>query len=212
MEGIPFTGTAVSGTVVYIAVDGVFAGHLVIADELKPDSKRAIQGLKAAGVRKIGMLTGDNKQVAEKIAAELSLDTVYSELLPHQKVEYLEMLDGLKPAGKKLAFVGDGINDAPVLARADIGIAMGGAGSDAAIEAADVVLMTDEPSKLLTALKVARQTRSVVWQNIIFALGVKGVFLALGAFGIAGMWEAVFADVGVALIAILNTMRVLKAK
>lgn len=158
------------------------------------------------------MLTGDNQKIGEAIANELKLDEVYTQLLPDQKVEKLELLDSQKRPKGKLAFVGDGINDAPVLARADIGIAMGGLGSDAAIEAADVVLMTDEPSKLLEAIDVAKKTKRIVWQNIIFALGVKGVFLVLGAFGIATMWEAVFADVGVSIIAILNAMRVLRMK
>jgi Cd2+/Zn2+-exporting ATPase len=211
-SGITFTESNSTGTKVYVAVDNQYAGCVVISDEVKPDSKSAIAGLKKLGVRKTVMLTGDNAQIGKAIAAELGLDEVYAELLPAQKVEKLELLDRQKKSKGKLAFVGDGINDAPVLARADIGIAMGGLGSDAAIEAADVVLMTDEPSKLLDAVMVAKKTRRIVWQNIIFALGVKGVFLALGAFGIAGMWEAVFADVGVALIAILNAMRVLKAK
>jgi Cd2+/Zn2+-exporting ATPase len=209
---IAFTASKNTGTKVYVAVNNRYAGCVIISDEVKPDSKNAIAGLKKLGVRKSVMLTGDNAQIGKAIAAELGLDEVYAELLPAQKVEKLEILDTQKKVKGKLAFVGDGINDAPVLARADIGIAMGGLGSDAAIEAADVVLMTDEPSKLLTALKVAKKTRSIVWQNIIFALAVKGVFLVLGAFGIAGMWEAVFADVGVALIAILNAMRVLKVK
>ena len=209
---ITFTVSESTGTKVYVAVNSRYAGCVIISDEVKPDSKNAIAGLKKLGIRKTVMLTGDNAQIGKAIAAELGLDEVYAELLPAQKVEKLEILDTQKKAKGKLAFVGDGINDAPALARADIGIAMGGLGSDAAIEAADVVLMTDEPSKLLTALKVAKKTRSIVWQNIIFALTVKGVFLVLGAFGIAGMWEAVFADVGVALVAILNAMRVLKAK
>jgi Cd2+/Zn2+-exporting ATPase len=195
-----------------VAVDNRYAGCVIISDEVKADSKTAITGLKKLGVRKTVMLTGDNDQIGKTIAAELGLDEVYAELLPAQKVEKLEMLDRQKKPKGRLAFVGDGINDAPVLARADIGIAMGCLGSDAAIEAADVVLMTDEPSKLLDAVRVAKKTRLIVWQNIIFALGVKGMFLGLGAFGIAGMGEAVFADVGVALIAIVNAMRVLKVK
>jgi len=158
------------------------------------------------------MLTGDNKRVGEYVANELGLDKVYTELLPDNKVEKVEEL--LKDKGKdeKLVFVGDGINDAPVLARADIGVAMGGLGSDAAIEAADVVIMTDEPSKLVSAIKIAKRTKAIVWQNIVFALGVKGFFLLLGAVGIATMWEAVFADVGVSVIAVLNAMRVMKVK
>jgi Cd2+/Zn2+-exporting ATPase len=199
-----------SGTLVYIALNGVYAGCLVIADELKPDSVQAVAELKKAGVRRIAMLTGDSKNAAEKIGAELGLDLVYAELLPHQKVERLEALDTNKRPGKKLAFVGDGINDAPALARSDIGIAMGGVGSDAAIEAADIVIMTDEPSKIVRALAIAGRTRSIVWQNIVFALGVKGVILVLGAMGIASMWAAVFGDVGVALIAVFNAMRALQ--
>jgi Cd2+/Zn2+-exporting ATPase len=158
------------------------------------------------------MLTGDNKSVGFKVAEQLNIDDVHAELLPDQKVDKVEMLERRKSTKGKLVFVGDGINDAPVLARADIGVAMGGLGSDAAIEAADVVLMTDEPSKLVTAIKIAKKTRNIVWQNIILSLGVKGVVLVLGAGGIATMWEAVFADVGVALIAVLNAMRVINVK
>ncbi len=210
-ENVAFKVTEEIGTKVYVAINKVYAGSIVIADEIKPDSLKAITALKAIGVRKTVMLTGDNAQIAQAIADQLSLDEVHAQLLPHQKVEQLERLDKSKPEKSKLAFVGDGINDAPVLARADIGIAMGGLGSDAAIEAADVVLMTDEPSKLADAVTIAQKTRRIVWQNITFALGVKGIFLLLGAFGIATMWEAVFADVGVSIIAILNAMRVLKA-
>lgn len=200
------------GTKVYVAVDDQFAGCVVISDEVKADSKTAIVGLKKRGIRKTVMLTGDNAQIGEAIAKELELDAVYAELLPDQKVEQVELLDAQKRLKGKLAFVGDGINDAPVLARADVGIAMGGLGSDAAIEAADVVLMTDEPAKLLDAIDIAKFTKRIVLQNIVFALGIKGIFLLLGAFGIATMWEAVFADVGVSVIAILNAMRVLKRK
>lgn len=200
------------GTVIHVAVKGQYSGYLVISDEVKEDSREAILKLKKAGVKKVVMLTGDNKRVADKIGQSLQIDEVYSELLPHEKVEKLEMLEKQKSLKGKLVFVGDGVNDAPVLARADIGIAMGGLGSDAAIEAADVVLMTDEPSKLLTALKIAKKTKQIVWQNIIFAFGVKLLVLALGAGGIATMWEAVFADVGVAVIAILNSMRVMYSK
>jgi len=211
MDGIDFTPNNDAGTKVYVAQDGIFAGCIVISDTVKADSKQTIAQLKKLGVRKTVMLTGDNVATGESVARELGLDSVYSQLLPGDKVEKLEFLDKQKRAKGKLAFVGDGINDAPVLARADIGIAMGGLGSDAAIEAADVVLMTDEPSKLIDAVAVARFTKRVVRQNIIFALAVKSVFLLLGAFGIAGMWEAVFGDVGVALIAILNAMRVIRA-
>ena len=201
-----------TGTIVHVAVDGAYAGRVSISDEIKPDARSAILGLRAKGVRKAVMLTGDNASVAAEIAKELSLDEMYAGLLPHEKVEKLEAIDATKRPKGRLAFVGDGINDAPALARADIGIAMGGLGSDAAIEAADVVLMTDEPSKLVTAIEVAQATRRVVWQNIIFALGVKGVFLALSAFGIATMWEAVFADVGVALLAVLNATRIMRMR
>ena len=198
------------GTTVYVAVDSRYSGCIIISDEVKPDSREAIAGLRARGIRKTIMLTGDNSFIAEKIAGDLAIDEVYAELLPHEKVEKLEMLSAAKRPKGKLAFVGDGINDAPVLARADIGVAMGGLGSDAAIEAADVVLMTDEPAKLVTAVEIAKATKRIVWQNIIFALSVKAVFLILGAMGVATMWEAVFADVGVALIAILNSMRAMR--
>ena len=184
--------------------------HILIADEVKPDSNRAIAELKKIGVEKTVMLTGDDERIGKSVADELGLDAYYAQLLPDQKVEKLEMLDKQKRQGSKLAFVGDGINDAPVLARADVGIAMGGLGSDAAIEAADVVLMTDEPSKLVEAIDVAKATKRIVMQNIVIALGIKSVFLVLGALGMAGMWEAVFGDVGVTIIAVLNAMRILK--
>ena len=199
-------------TVVYIVVDGVLAGYLIIADTPKVDSKQAILALKAFGIKDIVMLTGDTKATAEKVAKELGITHVEAELLPHQKVEKLEEIMASKRGKGKTVFVGDGINDAPVLARADIGIAMGGVGSDAAIEAADIVIMTDEISKVATALKIAHKTHAIVWQNIIFALGVKGIILIMGAMGIATMWEAVFGDVGVALIAVLNATRVLTHK
>lgn len=198
------------GSVVYIAIGGIFAGYIVISDEIKPDSKEAIRKLKAAGIRRTVMLTGDSKAAGEKVAEELGLDAAFAELLPQQKVEQMERLSKEAAAGGKLIFVGDGINDAPVLARADVGVAMGGLGSDAAIEAADVVLMTDEPSKLVDAIGIARRTHKIVWQNIIFALGVKAVFLILVAFGLANMWEAVFADVGVTVIAVLNATRTMR--
>ncbi|MHB8061670.1 MAG: heavy metal translocating P-type ATPase [Ruminiclostridium sp.] len=209
-ENITYQKADTLGTVVYLAVDGAFAGSIVISDEIKPDSEQAIKALRTIGVKNIAMLTGDSKIVGEKIANEIGLDMVYADLLPHQKVDQLEILEEKKTTKGKLIFVGDGINDAPVLARSDIGIAMGGLGSDAAIEAADVVLMTDEPSKLVTAIRIAQKTRNIVWQNIIFALGVKAVILVLGALGIATMWEAVFGDVGVAVIAILNAMRAMR--
>jgi Cd2+/Zn2+-exporting ATPase len=199
------------GTVVYLAVNGAYAGYLVIADEIKADSRQAVEDLRNIGVKRIAMLTGDSKAVGEGIAKQIGLDAVYAELLPHQKVEYMEALEQNKSGSGKLVFVGDGINDAPVLARSDVGIAMGGVGSDAAIEAADVVLMTDEPSKITGAIRIARKTRTIVWQNIIFALSVKGVILVLGALGRATMWEAVFGDVGVALIAVFNAMRIMRS-
>jgi Cd2+/Zn2+-exporting ATPase len=211
-EGIPFVPSQTPGTKVYVAVNKVFAGSIVIADEVKADSAKAIAELKSKGVRKTVMLTGDNSEIAKTIAGTLNLDEYHADLLPDQKVAQVERLDSQKRAKAKLAFVGDGINDAPVLARADIGIAMGGLGSDAAIEAADIVLMTDEPSKLATAIDIARITKRIVWQNIIFSLSVKGCFLILGALGISTMWEAVFADVGVCVLAILNAMRVIKTK
>jgi Cd2+/Zn2+-exporting ATPase len=198
--------------VVHIAINKKYAGNIVISDEVKEDSAEAIKGLKALGIKKTVMLTGDMKAVGKKIGNQLGLDEVYSELLPADKVEKIEFLDANKSKKGKIVFVGDGINDAPVLARADIGMAMGGLGSDAAIEAADIVIMTDEPSKIVTAIKVAKRTRNIVMQNIIFALGVKAIFLVLGALGVASMWEAVFADVGVAIIAILNAMRVMNTK
>ncbi|WP_138207497.1 heavy metal translocating P-type ATPase [Haloimpatiens lingqiaonensis] len=200
------------GTVVYVAVDGEFLGHVVISDKLKNDSIKALVKLKEMGIKNTIMLTGDNKIVGESIGRQLHLDKVYSELLPGDKVEMFEKEQSNLGENKKIAFVGDGVNDAPVLTRADIGIAMGALGSDAAIEAADIVLMTDEPCKLVTAMDIAKFTRKVVVQNIIFALGVKAAVLLLGAFGLANMWEAVFADVGVALIAIFNSMRILKYK
>ena len=209
-EQIPYTPSDAIGTKVYVAINGVYAGCILISDEVKADSKAAIAALKQAGIEKTVMLTGDDEKIGTAVADALGLDEVCAQLLPNQKVEKLEELDKKKRPGSKLAFVGDGINDAPVLARADVGIAMGGLGSDAAIEAADVVLMTDEPSKLVEAIQVAKATKRIVMQNIIIALGIKSVFLILGAFGIAGMWEAVFGDVGVTIIAVLNAMRILK--
>jgi Cd2+/Zn2+-exporting ATPase len=200
------------GTVVYVALDKTYAGYIVISDEIKEDSIDAINALKNIGIRKTVMLTGDNRAVGEKVAKELGLDEVYTELLPDQKVKQVEQLEKEVPSAGKLVFVGDGINDAPVLARADIGVAMGALGSDAAIEAADVVLMTDEPSQLVGAIKIAKRTKNIVWQNIVFALGVKGIVLVFGAVGIATMWAAVFADVGVALIAVLNATRAMYVK
>lgn len=198
------------GTKVYVAIDGEYAGCILISDEIKADSKKTIFDLKRNGIEKIVMLTGDDEKIGKAVAEELNLDEYYAELLPDQKVERLELLDHKKRSGSKLAFIGDGINDAPVLARADVGIAMGGLGSDAAIEAADVVLITDEPSKLVEAIGVAKATKRIVIQNIVISLTVKGLLLVLGALGIAGMWEAVFGDVGVALIAVFNAMRIMK--
>jgi Cd2+/Zn2+-exporting ATPase len=198
------------GTKVYVASNGVYAGCIIISDEIKADGANAVSGLKERGVRKTVMLTGDNPQTAETVARETGIDEVYAGLLPGEKVEKLEMLMKLRKPGGKLAFVGDGINDAPVLAMADIGVAMGGLGSDAAIEAADVVLMTDEPSKLVDAIETANATRRIVTQNIVLALGTKGIILLLGAVGMASMWGAVFADVGVSLLAVVNAMRLLR--
>ena len=207
---IDFMENKNTGTKIYVAVDGAFAGSIVISDEIKPDSADAIMKLKSKGIRKTVMLTGDDPEIAKKIGEELSIDEVYGGLLPNQKVEMVETLNRQIKGKGKLAFIGDGINDAPVLARSDIGIAMGGLGSDAAIEAADVVLMTDELSKLPVAVDVAKLTKRIVLQNIFFALGIKGLFLLLAAFGFATMWEAVFADVGVALLAVLNAMRAIR--
>ena len=204
-----------AGTVIYVAVDNKFAGFILIEDEIKEDAPFAIKQLKASGIKQTVMLTGDNDAVGRKVAAKLGLDKVYTQLLPADKVAHVEeLLQSLHQTSSKgkLAFVGDGINDAPVLARADVGIAMGGLGSDAAIEAADVVLMTDEPSKIATARKIARKTLAIAYENIVFAIGIKLIVLALGALGFASMWAAVFADVGVSVIAILNAIRALNVK
>ena len=198
------------GTAIYLAADGKYIGNILISDEVKEDSARAIKGMKENGVKEIVMLTGDNEAIGKNIAEKLGIDKVFTELLPNEKVEKLEKIYKTKSEKGKVAFVGDGINDAPVLARADLGIAMGGAGSDAAIEAADVVIMNDEPSKIVTAIKIAKKTKEIVWQNITVAFAVKIVVMALGLFGDATMWEAVFADVGVALLAVLNATRVLR--
>ena len=198
------------GTIVYVAVNNKFVGYIVIADKIKEDSKDAIKKIKEQGIKKTVMLTGDNKDVADSVAKRLKLDKVFSNLLPNEKVEKIEELYLSRSEKEKIAFVGDGINDAPVLARVDVGIAMGGLGSDAAIEAADIVIMTDEPSKIAQGIKISKKTYKIVWQNIIFALAVKLIVLILGAAGMASMWEAVFADVGVALIAVLNAMRIMK--
>lgn len=200
-----------AGTVVHVAAQGRYLGFALIADQVKDHAAETIAQLKAQGVRTV-MLTGDSREVGEQMAQRLGLDQVHAQLLPQDKVDQLEQLLEQKPEGTALAYVGDGVNDAPVLSRADVGVAMGGMGSDAAIEAADVVLMDDDPAKLLTAMSIARKCRAIVIENIVFALGVKGLFLAMGAFGVATMWEAVFADVGVAVIAILNASRMLYHK
>ena len=211
-EHIKYTPSSAVGTVVYLACDGKYAGCIVIEDEIKADAPAAIKLLKSAGIRKTVMLTGDADAVGKKVAGQLHLDQVYTELLPADKVDRVESLLKQKSEKGMLAFVGDGINDAPVLARADVGIAMGGLGSDAAIEAADVVLMTDEPSNSAAVMKIARKTIRIANQNIVFALGVKFLVLILGALGYANMWAAVFADVGVSIIAILNAIRAMRVK
>ena len=212
MEGIPYQECHSVGTVVHMAVDGEYVGHILIADLLKPHAEEAIRALKAAGIKKTVMLTGDAKRVAEKVAADLRIDEVHSELLPGDKVAMVEKLLSQKNEKEKLAFVGDGINDAPVLSRADIGIAMGAMGSDAAIEAADIVLMDDDPLKIAKAIRIARKCMRIVYENIYFAIGVKVICLILGALGIANMWVAIFADVGVMVIAVLNAIRTLYVK
>ena len=212
LENIKTENNSQTGTVVYVAIDGKYAGNLLRSDEIKEDSLRAIEDMKKIGVKKTVMLTGDSKAIGESIAEKLNIDKAYTELLPSDKVEKIEEIFEERKSNGKILFVGDGINDAPVLARADIGVAMGGVGSDAAIEAADVVIMNDEPSKIVTAIKIAKKTRTVVWQNIALALGVKIITLILGVMGFATIWAAIFADVGVALIAILNAARVIRMK
>ena len=212
MMDIPYFKGELIGTIVHVAVNNKYIGYIVIADEVKEDSAQAIKELKVANIKQTVMLTGDNKSIGSKVAKELGLDKVYAELLPADKVEKLEELFSQKSKKGKLAFVGDGINDAPVLARADIGIAMGGLGSDAAIEAADVVIMTDEPSKIATTMKISKKTLKIAHQNIVFAIGIKIIVLILSAFGITTMWAAIFADVGVTIIAVLNAFRALNVK
>lgn len=212
MMDIPYFKGELIGTIVHVAVNNKYIGYIVIADEVKEDSAQAIKELKEANIKQTVMLTGDNKSIGSKVAKELGLDKVYAELLPADKVEKLEELFSQKSKKGKLAFVGDGINDAPVLARADIGIAMGGLGSDAAIEAADVVIMTDEPSKIATTMKISKKTLKIAHQNILFAIGIKIIVLILSAFGITTMWAAIFADVGVTIIAVLNAFRALNVK
>lgn len=209
---IEFTEKQDYGTVVYMSIDGKYAGNLLIKDMIKEDSKDAVKKLHDAGIEKLVMLTGDNEIVAENVAKTVGIDSYYANLLPEGKVEKLEEEMRKAGAGKKLAFVGDGINDAPVLARADVGIAMGGLGSDAAIETADVVLIDDKISKISDLIKISKKTRRILIENIIFILLIKGIFIVLGIFGLANMWEAVFADVGTALLAVFNAMRILKGK
>lgn len=206
---VTYTPCDAIGTKVYVALGGTYLGCVAIADEIKKDSQTAISRLRRLGIQQLIMLTGDVTVIAKDVSQKLGLTSYYAELLPADKVAKLEELDAQKPQGSKLAYVGDGINDAPVLARADVGIAMGGAGSDAAIEAADVVLMSDAPTQLADAIAIAKRTKRIVWQNIFIALGIKGIFLVLGAFGLADMWEAVFGDVGVTMIAVFNSMRML---
>ena len=199
-----------AGTVIYVAIEGQYKGYILIADKVKDDSKKAIEDLKKEKIKKTYILTGDEKRIADKIAQEVGVDECKSELLPDQKLENLETILKSKGEKEKVIFVGDGVNDSPCLARADIGIAMGGIGADAAIEAADVVIMTDELTKIAQAIKIAKKTMKIVKQNIVFALTVKIIILALGALGFANMWLAVFADVGVSMIAILHSMKTLK--
>lgn len=210
--GVDCSVPARPGTAVHVAVDGRYAGYILIADEIKEDAKNAVEEMRKAGVKKTVMLTGDAGSVAVYIAGKLGIDEVHSELLPADKLDQVERLGKETSKEGKLAFVGDGINDAPVLSQADIGIAMGGLGSDAAIEAADIVIMDDRPSKIPVAIRISRKTMRIVWQNIIFSLAVKAAVLALGAVGIATMWEAVFADVGVSVIAILNAVRLIRGE
>ena len=210
--GIPYVPCRGVGTIIHMAIDGQYMGHILISDVVKPTSKQAIRALKAAGVRRTVMLTGDAGAVADHVAAELGVDQVYSQLLPADKVEKVEELLAGQGEREKLAFVGDGINDAPVLSRADIGIAMGALGSDAAIEAADVVLMDDDPMKIAKAIKISRKCLGIVYQNIVFAIGIKLACLLLVALGLASMWLAVFADVGVMILAVLNAIRALFVK
>ena len=209
---IPYRESTLPGTVVHVAAGSTYMGHIVISDEVRPDSAHTVKALRQQGIKKTVMLTGDRRDVGERVAGELGLDEVHTELLPSDKVQQVEKLLAEKSTSGRLVFVGDGLNDAPVLSRADIGIAMGGLGSDAALEAADIVLMDDAPSKIITALKISRKTRRIVIQNIVLALGVKAAVLVLGALGLANMWQAIFADVGVLVIAVLNAARALNVK
>jgi Cd2+/Zn2+-exporting ATPase len=199
----------IAGTVAHIVVDGEYAGYITIGDEIKPDAEKALKTLKQQGVEKVVMLTGDNSWSAKTVADNLQIDSFYADLLPEDKVDIFEKLVKQSTEKSKIAFVGDGINDAPVLARADVGVAMGALGSDAAVETADVVLMDDSPMKMTEALAIARQTRRIVWQNILLAFVVKGFFILFGAMGMATMWEAVFADMGTALLAVANSTRII---
>ena len=210
--GVKWIDCHQAGTIIHMAVDGRYAGHIVISDIEKPHAKEAVRALRSAGVEKTVMLTGDSWKVAEHVAADLGIDEVHAELLPADKVEKVEELIEKRPEKGKLAFVGDGINDAPVLSRADIGIAMGAMGSDAAIEAADIVLMDDDPLKIAKAIRISRKCLRIVYENIWFAIGIKLICLVLGAAGIANMWLAIFADVGVMIIAVLNAIRALFVK
>ena len=212
-DGIPHENCISDSTVVYVAVDEVLAGSIKVTDRVKDDSAAAVDGMRALGVSNITMLTGDEESVAKRVAALVGVDSYHANLLPEQKVEKVEaLISSTNGQGGKLLFVGDGINDAPVISRADVGVAMGGLGSDAAVEAADVVIMDDKPSKLVTAIALARRTRRIVMQNVVLALGIKLIFVTLGIAGTATMWQAVIADVGVALLAVLNATRVLASK
>ena len=209
-EGVECCHCRAAGTVVHVAANGRYLGHIVLGDVVKPHAAEAVSALHRMGVSRTVMLTGDSRKVAEEVASALGVDQVYSELLPADKVAKVDELLAAQEKNARLAFVGDGINDAPVLTRADLGIAMGGLGSDAAIEAADVVLMDDDPLKIARAIHISRKTISIVWQNIVMALGIKGVCLVLGALGIANMWLAIFADVGVLILAVLNAIRAMR--
>jgi len=198
-------------TVVHVAVNRRYAGYILIGDEIKPDARSAIDALRRTGVEKMAMLTGDNRSAAESVARRLNIDEFHADLLPEKKVDLFDQIRRNRQQLGKTAFVGDGINDAPVIARADVGVAMGGVGSDAAIETADVVLMTDSPSKVAEAVSIAKNTRRIVWQNIVLAFTIKGIFIAFGALGMASMWEAVFADMGTAVMAVFNATRILKS-
>ncbi|MRR38667.1 HAD family hydrolase, partial [bacterium] len=203
---------ALEGTAAHVVIDGVYAGHILIGDKIKADAKEAVSELRKIGITRIEMLTGDNRCAAELVAKALGVDAFHAELMPEDKVRLVEAIKRASNHGGKLAFVGDGINDAPVIALADVGVAMGALGSDAAIETADVVLMTDSPQKMVEAVKIARHTRRIVWQNIFMALSIKLLFVAMGTMGMASMWEAVFADMGVSLAAVINSTRVLRGK